>query len=207
MTMMRTRNGLMIALMGLIALAGAPSARAADANATLAADVLAVFKERCADCHGPKGAAKEKKNKYTYILDLPRMAANPKYIVPGNPDKSLLYEQLVKNEMPPPDDADPVTPEQREAVRKWIAAGCPTGAAAVATTGATTTAPTATAAGAAPKASRPFMTRLIAFAGKFHPLAAHTPIAVLMAAAIAEMLYFRYPAPALSHAARFCCVL
>jgi uncharacterized membrane protein len=51
------------------------------------------------------------------------------------------------------------------------------------------------------------MSRLIEFLGHFHPLAAHTPIAVLMAAAIAELLYLRHPAPALAGAARFCMVL
>jgi uncharacterized membrane protein len=186
------------------ALMTAPTSRAAAADdaTALPPQVLAIIKENCASCHSPQA---KKVKKCNYVLDLPKLVANPKYIIPGNPDKSLLYTQLVDDEMPPDDsDLDPLKPAQKETVKKWIAAGAPTGQPA-------TTQSIAAADPAAGehngRAPRPFSTRLVIWLGKFHPLAAHTPIAVLMAAAIAEILYLRRHAPALAHAARFCMVL
>jgi mono/diheme cytochrome c family protein/uncharacterized membrane protein len=183
------------------ALMTAPTSRAAaDDAAALPPQVLAIFKESCASCHSPQA---KKVKKFNYVLDLPKLVANPKYIIPGNPDKSLLYTQLVDDEMPPDDsDFDPLKPAQKETVKKWIAAGAPTGQPA--TTQSIAADP---AGGHTGRAPRPFSTRLVIWLGKFHPLAAHTPIAVIMAAAIAEMLYLRRHAPALTHAARFCMVL
>lgn len=179
-----------------------PAKTATGPNAALINDVTAIFKASCAQCHDEATfvAAQKKqfpsKNKFGYVLDLSALRAAPKYVTPGNPDKSLLYEQIAKDEMPPPDeDLPPLSAEQKQTVRKWIEADCPV--------------PTATvsAATAPVRTPRPFMTRLIEFLGKFHPLAAHTPIALMMAAAIAEILYLRHPAPALTGAARFCVVL
>jgi uncharacterized membrane protein/mono/diheme cytochrome c family protein len=197
----------------------AQAAGAPEANEKLAAQTLAIFGEKCFSCHTP--AAKPKPKKFDYMDNLARLAANPKFIVPGDPAKSELYQQIVKDEMPPEDeDIPPLTPPQKEIVRAWIAAGAPaagtlppgTGTAAAVTppgTGGRNVLRSDPPAGsaAASRPPRPFLERLVQWLGKFHPLAAHTPIAVLMAAAIAEMLYLKYRAPALTGASRFCAVL
>jgi uncharacterized membrane protein len=175
---------------------------AAGLHAALYKGTLNIFKEACAKCHDEKtfkaedpGKSFPKKNKFGNILDLAALR-DSKYIVRGNPDKSELFEQIHTDEMPPPDeDLEPLDEMQKLTVRKWIEADCPVPASSA----TTTTAPA--------REARPFITRLIQFVGKFHPLAAHTPIALMMAAAIAEILYLRHPAPALTGAARFCVVL
>jgi len=92
-------------------------------------------------------------------------------------------------------------------VRQWVAAGAPAGKPTTVAATAPTTAHTSDPLVVSNRPARPFVTRGIEWIGKLHPLAAHTPIAVLMAAAIAEMLFLRYPQPALTGAARFCMVL
>jgi uncharacterized membrane protein/mono/diheme cytochrome c family protein len=153
----------------------------------LVTDVLEVFKTSCAECHGPEGQEKHKKAKFHYITDLSKLRANPKYVVPGKPEESSVYTQVAKDEMPPEDEGMALTAAQKDVIKKWIAGGAP--------------------AAAETRTPRPLKERVIAFIGRFHPLAAHTPIALLMAAAIAEIVYLRHPAPALSGAARFCVVL
>ena len=191
-------------------------AGATEANDRLAAQTLAIFGEKCFGCH--TAAAKPKPRKFNYVDDLTKLAGNPKFIVAGDPDKSLLYKQIVEDEMPPEDsDVQPLTPAQRDVVRAWIKAGAPAGRTVpgglaepirLATNpGGTISSNEHKSAAAPPRPTRPFFTRLILWLGKFHPLAAHTPIAVLMAAAIAEMLFLKYRSPALTSAARFCMVL
>ena len=46
--------------------------------------------------------------------------------------------------------------------------------------------------------------RLLAWFGKFHPLLTHFPIALLIAAALAEILLMRRPGMLFEHAVRFC---
>ena len=214
----RTRFSLP-ALCCLLALAvtarPARAAGAPEANEKLAAQALAIFGEKCFSCHTT--AAKPKPKKFDYMNNLARLAANPKFIVPGDPAKSELYQQIVNDEMPPEDeDIPPLSPPQKEIVRAWIAAGAPSGGTLPPPTGGSSLPKenTGVVSGDGPGAkpatsrpSRPFTARLVHWLGKFHPLAAHTPIAVLMAAAIAEILYLRYRAPALTGAARFCAVL
>jgi len=194
--------------------AGAP-----EAGEKLAAQTLAIFGEKCFGCH--TASAKPKFKKFNYVDDLAKLASNPKFIIPGDPSKSELYLHVMKEEMPPEDaDVAPLSAAQKETIRAWIAAGAPAGrtlppgvqSAAFTPSGSDQSIrgdPGSPVPGqSAPKRpERPFLTRLIIWIGKFHPLAAHTPIAVLMAAAIAEMLFMKYRAPALTAAARFCSVL
>lgn len=170
----------------------------------LAAKVLVVFKAKCFACHTESAKeddpqAKKGKKKLNCIDDLSKLRANVKWVVPGDPSKSEVYKQVQSGDMPPDDNEMKISPlldAEKDVVKQWVMAGAPAGpqAAVVATT-------------APAKPPRPLSARLIEFIGRFHPLAAHTPIAVLMAAAIAEMLYLRHPAPALTGASRFCMVL
>jgi mono/diheme cytochrome c family protein len=212
----------LLALTPRPARAAGAGAGAPEAGEKLAAQTLAIFGEKCFGCH--TASAKPKFKKFNYVDDLAKLASNPKFIIPGDPSKSELYQEVLKEEMPPDDsDVAPLSPAQKETIRAWIAAGAPAGR---------TLPPRIQGGGFTPSGSdrsirrdpgtpnpgqstapnpkrpeRPFLTRLIIWLGKFHPLAAHTPIAVLMAAAIAEMLFMKYRAPALTGAARFCSVL
>jgi mono/diheme cytochrome c family protein/uncharacterized membrane protein len=204
--------------------AQAAGAGAPEAGEKLAAQTLAIFGEKCFGCH--TASAKPKFKKFNYVDDLAKLASNPKFIIPGDPAKSELYQQVLKDEMPPDDsDVPPLSAAQKETLRAWIAAGAPAGRTLPPrlVEGAPLNpgngsgqssfrsdqppAPGQSAAAPAKRPERPFLTRLIIWIGKFHPLAAHTPIAVLMAAAIAEMLFMKYRSPALTAAARFCSVL
>src|SRR5437763_678076 len=97
----------------------------------LTAEVRAVFAAKCAGCHGSDLA--KPKGRFGYVLDLARVAANREMVVPSAPDESELWVLVHKNEMPPDDaPSGPLTPDQKEVIRTWIAAGAP-----AATSGAT----------------------------------------------------------------------
>jgi uncharacterized membrane protein len=194
------------------ALLCAPAARAADDDPHLPARILALFNEKCTSCHSPQT---RKGKQFKYINDLPRVVANPKLIVKGDPSRSEIWKVVSKDEMPPEDsDITPLSAAQKDLLKHWIASGAPTGVTPApprtdfppptASQPSMTTAPSE---GLTERRGKSFVSRLVIWLGKFHPLAAHTPIAVLMAAAIAEMLYLKYPSPALTGAARFCAVL
>jgi uncharacterized membrane protein len=169
----------------------------------LADKVLVVFKAKCFACHtaGAKDddpQAKKGKRKLDCVDNLSALRANLKWVVPGDVSKSEVYKQVQSGDMPPDDNEMNIaalSDGEKDVVKQWVLAGAPVGKQVV----------LATTVPARPQ--RAFRARLIEFIGKFHPLAAHTPIAVLMAAAIAEMLYLRHPAPALTGASRFCMVL
>lgn len=91
-------------------------------------DVVAIFHHRCVVCHG---AAEQKAG-----LDLRSregMLAGGKSgpaIVPGDPEASLLIEKIVSEAMPPvgqqrPKAVRPVTEEELQTIRQWIALGAP----------------------------------------------------------------------------------
>jgi hypothetical protein len=86
-------------------------------------DIRPILREYCLDCHGAT-------NKLEGGLDLrlvrfmhlggdsgPSLAAN-------DPEQSLIWQRIAKNEMPPGEAK--VTPEKKEMLRRWIAAGAPT---------------------------------------------------------------------------------
>ena len=98
--------------------------RSLDEPPSLATQVHAIFQVKCVECHGsdlprPKG-------KFGYVLDLSRVAANPKMIVPGKPAQPELYQMLVHNEMPDPKgDSPPLTRTEKDIVKHWIEAARP----------------------------------------------------------------------------------
>jgi len=146
---------------------------------SLATQVHAIFQTKCVECHGPD--LPHPKGKFGYVLDLARVAANPKMITPGNPQKSELFQMVSHNEMPDPKgDTTPLTPEQKAIVKAWIETGAPPMPAA-----ASTDAPRAD-----PHAGSPLTLtqRIIRDAGQFHPPLTHFPIALLIVALPAELL-------------------
>jgi uncharacterized membrane protein/mono/diheme cytochrome c family protein len=139
----------------------------------LASRVYAIFKARCAECHGPD--LLRPKGKFGYVLDLARLATNPKMIVPGMPAQSELYETVFHDEMPPPkSNRPPVTSEEKEIIKSWIEAGAP---APLPTKNTTVTPPLTLGR------------RILRDIGQFHPPSAHFPIALLIVALPAEFLW------------------
>ena len=195
------RIWLSIAVSLLVVLAGIPSRLTAATAIAPPHDfggaVRAVFATKCASCHGP-GLAKPKA-RFGYVLDLPSVAGNPEMVIPGRPEESELWSLVSHGEMPPRDAPfGPLTPQEKETIRAWIAAGAPdiaaTAAAPPPSIGAATAPVTAppvasftnplTGKTAAVEGADPAFRWL----GKFHLLLIHFPIALVIAAGIAELL-------------------
>ncbi|MFP6900797.1 MAG: c-type cytochrome domain-containing protein, partial [Opitutales bacterium] len=107
-------------------------------------DVLPIFNERCSECHKPpyeknnrtiKPKAGLRLDTFEYTM---KGSTDGQIVKPGRPEDSLLYE-LISLE---PDDSDimppkgdPLTPEQIETIRKWIAEGARSSVSAMAPVG------------------------------------------------------------------------
>ena len=146
----------------------------------LAGEVFKIFEAKCADCHGSH--LPKPKGKFGYVLDLKRVAENPKYVVSGDPKESELF-QMVKNDEMPGEDADvpPLTPEEKRTVEAWVLAGAPHLLPA-----GISAAPGAPEAKAEQKVS--FLRRVANWLGKFQPLSTHFPVGLLMTAVLAEAI-------------------
>lgn len=156
-----------------------------DEGVRLAVQVREIFVAKCADCHGPD--VPRPKGKFGYVLDLKRVAANPEYIVHGQPALSDLYKMIRDDEMPGEDAKVPVlTSAEKETVRRWIELGAPEPAT---TAGPMAPAVTAVAVVAAePKAKMPPWKRTLRWIGRFHPVSTHFPVALMLVAVLAEGL-------------------
>ena len=86
-------------------------------NGTLSEKAVSLLSAKCSSCHGDK--------KRESGLDLRTTAGAIKggesgpAIVPGDAEKSLLYERLVAGEMPPREE-DRLKPDEIALVREWI---------------------------------------------------------------------------------------
>src|SRR5436190_3145372 len=111
---------------GLIVSLSWPAATpAADEQRDLASEVRAVFSAKCTACHGSNLV--KPKGRFGYVTDLARVVANREMVVPSAPEESELWELVRRGEMPPDDSpAGPLSAEQKETIRAWIAAGAPT---------------------------------------------------------------------------------
>jgi uncharacterized membrane protein len=135
------------------------------------------------------------------VLDLKKLAADPKKIVPGMPEKSALWKLVRDGEMPAEGaKAGPLTKKEKSVIRAWIEAGAPSEAneqkdAETDKKDADVPSP--------PAAHR----RLLDWLGNFHVVVVHLPIGLLLAAAVGELWFGwkqgRQPAPAV----RFCTLL
>src|SRR5438093_4194145 len=163
----------------------------------LAAEVRSVFAAKCAGCHGPDLA--KPKGRFGYVLDLARVANNREMVVPGAPDESELWELVRRGEMPPDDSpTGPLTADQKETIRAWIAAGAPAPAAdAPAAATSVDTSPTGASA------VTPTLRRL----GRLHVILVHFPIALLIAAAAGEVWSIRHGRATPASAVHFCVLL
>lgn len=87
-------------------------------------DVAPIFQKSCVSCHG---GMYEGEKRTEYGLDLTSyegvMAGSENGLVvePGDPDASYLVDMIASGDMP--EEGDPLTPEQIETIRTWIAEG------------------------------------------------------------------------------------
>jgi serine/threonine-protein kinase len=96
--------------------AQAPTARG---NADLPAQVKALFRARCFECHGGSRV-----NGGVKVLDHDRLLKKKK-VVPGKPDDSPLYQAITATDegVMPPTGQPRLSPDDIDLVRRWIVAG------------------------------------------------------------------------------------
>lgn len=186
-------------LIGTALLACAPvlSAAVSAPSADLGGQARDAFAAKCAQCHSPK--LSHPKGKLGYILDLPRLAANPKLVIRFHPEASKLWTKIEVGDMPPDDArAGDLTEAERQAIRRWIQAGAPpalTPAASERFTRAVEDPIPAT-----------MSARVLRALGKLHVLVVHFPIALLAAGAIAEAWWIWRRHAGISPVVRFCVI-
>ena len=168
-------------------------------------DVVDVFTRKCSPCHAP-GATDEKAMKdWGCSHDLAATLELEDLVVPGEPDDSDLYLTVEFGDMPPEDweDGTQCTPAELEVIRAWIAGGAPVPKTAPPPAEPQDPAPQDpeatdpdTVAGEAsapvePKPEKPEKAKRSkwrTWLGKWHPAAVHFPIALLLVAAVADLL-------------------
>ena len=101
------------------AVAAAPAEGQESAAADLAVKAADVLRTNCYRCHGENGAVE---GGFNFALDRPRLVET-ETVVPGDPEKSLLYRRVVDDEMPPADEEPRPSPADIAVLKKWIEAG------------------------------------------------------------------------------------
>jgi len=79
-------------------------------------DIQPIFNANCISCHG--GIAGMWLTDYEHVL---ARSINGAQVISGNPEQSRLLHYVETGLMPP--NADPLTPEQINLIRRWIAEG------------------------------------------------------------------------------------
>lgn len=88
----------------------------------LAGQVKNFFSAHCYRCHGRDGT---NEGGFNFILRTDKLLAGGKYVVPKEPDQSLLYQRLADHSMPPEEEMPRPGPRDLDLVKKWILAGAP----------------------------------------------------------------------------------
>ena len=85
-------------------------------------DIRPILSENCFQCHGPDAA----KRAASLRLDIKESALAARAVVPGKPQQSRLISRVFAPEgrqMPPPSTKKRLTADQKETLRRWVAAG------------------------------------------------------------------------------------
>ena len=90
-------------------------------------DIRPIFSENCFACHGTDSAMRKANLRLDRFDDATNELDNGTWaIVPGQPDESELVRRIFATDddvMPPEKTHKVLTPQQKEALKKWIAAG------------------------------------------------------------------------------------
>ena len=107
----------------LLVISIASAAVAADPTVQYNRDIRPILVPSCFACHGPDNASRQADLR----LDQRDAAVESGAMVPGEPDDSELIRRVFSTDeyevMPPPDHPHPLTAEQKELLRRWVAAG------------------------------------------------------------------------------------
>lgn len=157
--------------------------------------VFELFDAKCNDCHGSH--LEKPKGKFGYVMDFQRIAANPEYIVSGDPDKSEFFRLVNEDEMPgKKSKVAAATDAEKAALKRWIEIGAPATlskeletkrVALLEKKDAQSSGQSKPPASAA-KVSQPFLTKLLTWLGRFHAASTHFPIGLLSVAVLSESL-------------------
>ncbi len=94
---------------------------------SFADDVLPIFMERCAQCHGAVGDdGKPRTEAGLNLLEYERVMIGSEFgsvVEAGSAENSFLLEMIVEGDMP--EEGDPVPENEIAVVRAWIEAGAP----------------------------------------------------------------------------------
>jgi len=86
-------------------------------------DIRSILVENCFSCHGADSAGR----KADLRLDKRDDAVESGAIVPGDVDSSVMLDRIFSDDpdevMPPPSAKKPLSPEQKELLKRWIAEG------------------------------------------------------------------------------------
>ena len=166
----------------------APSAAPLSVGGT-AQPAYTVLAKSCAPCHSDQ--LRRPKGKFGFVLDLRRLSRAGEYVVRGEPDASGLMQVIEDHSMPPPRSTyPPLTDSERAAIRDWILDGAPPGPIDPSVLGDLPELEPVSAA--------------VQYAGHLHPLLIHFPIGLLVAAALAELLFVLSGEPRFRAAAEYC---
>jgi hypothetical protein len=113
------------ALLVLAPVAGAGGAAAEPVR--YGRDVLPILSAKCFACHGPDEEGRQADLRLDLEAEAKADRDSGRVIVPGNPDESELLIRVTSGDadvvMPPGDSHKPLTAEQIETLRRWIAEG------------------------------------------------------------------------------------
>lgn len=99
----------------------APTDTPATATVSFAKDVMPILKNRCLKCHGGE-ETKEGLSVASYEA-LMAGSQNGPVVIPGDPDNSLLVQQLLNGKMPK--RGPKLTPDQIQIIIEWVRMGAP----------------------------------------------------------------------------------
>jgi uncharacterized membrane protein len=186
---------------------GPAAAPAAEGEHNLASEARSVFSAKCAGCHGPNLA--KPKGRFGYVLDLKRVAGNREMVVPSFPDESELWELVHRGEMPPEESpTGPLSDQEKEVIRAWIAAGAPADPIMPAASSPQDAIPASSPQDAIPASSAPSLEKsILSLLGPLHLVVLHFPIALLIAAAASEFRNTVQGSRIPTHVVRFCVLL
>ena len=115
----------------LLALLGAASSAVAAEQIDFNRQIRPILADACFHCHGPDAASREAKLRLDEREGLHRVREGVAVVVPGKPDESELLHRIVSPHedevMPPPRAARQLKPEEKDLLRRWVAAGAPWG--------------------------------------------------------------------------------
>ena len=112
----------------LSAAAGASLAGSVAAAVDFATDVKPIFEMNCVVCHNPQHSQDNGKFRLDNKEEAFKAHEKDQRIVPGHPEESLVYRLTVlpvsdQKHMPPTKNKPPLTKEESEIIRQWIAEG------------------------------------------------------------------------------------